>query len=107
MGRLTLANWPPLGWSHFHTLGGTYSVITVPSLSQPARELGTAAAAFQCRACNYPALLERNDGRGPFQPLLRSSTIGRRSPLESGTASCFGCCGRSRFGSCARSRFGS
>src|SRR6478672_10859306 len=47
VGRLTFANCPPLGCSHFHTFGSTYSlalsVIAVPSLAQPAGELGTGA----------------------------------------------------------------
>src|SRR3954451_10897819 len=101
IGRLMLANWPPLGCSHFQTFGGTYSVIAVPSLAQPERELGSGGDAFQCQRCNQPALLERNEGRGPFQSLLISSTTGRRSPFESGTGSCLGCCGRSRLASSA------
>ncbi len=29
VGRLMLANSPPLGFSQFHTLGGAYSVVSV------------------------------------------------------------------------------
>src|SRR5215218_2297041 len=47
-----LANWPPLGSSQVQTCGGTYSllsVIPVPSCQQPALQLGTVQAAFQCQ----------------------------------------------------------
>src|SRR6059058_1141504 len=49
-GRLMLANWPPLGCSQVHTLGGTYSlIVAVPFLQ--GRELGRIASAFQCQDC--------------------------------------------------------
>src|SRR5689334_12437974 len=47
-----LANCPPLGCSHFHTRGGIYSLLSAmkaPFALQPAKELGTAAKAFQCQ----------------------------------------------------------
>ena len=50
MGRLMFANCPPLGCSHVHTFGGTYSVITVPLLAQPASQLGTGERSFPVSA---------------------------------------------------------
>src|SRR6185312_10951395 len=47
MGRLILANWPPLGCSDFHTLGSTYSVIAVPLFLQP-------EGAARNQACRFP-----------------------------------------------------
>src|SRR3954468_7823170 len=89
MGRLMLANWPPLGWSQVQTFGGTYSVIGCPFLLV-GRELGAAGAAFQQHECNYPALFDRKLGRGPFHSDLISSTTGERSVTGWGFRACFG-----------------
>src|SRR5690348_13461141 len=64
MGRLMLANWPPLGCSQVHTFGRTYSVIAIPSLRQPARGLGRRRAAFQCQACNSAGAFRQERRKG-------------------------------------------
>src|SRR5689334_2608858 len=88
-----LANCPPLGCSHFHTRGGIYSLLSAmkaPFALQPAKELGTAAKAFQCqrlyradgeeaRKRTVPLAFQILDDRGALDRIMRLRSLWARA----------------------------
>src|SRR5689334_2182308 len=102
-----LANWPPLGCSQVQTRGGTYtllSAITAPFAVQPEKELGTAAAAFQCQRLYRADGQEAGEGTVPIplHVLDHGRAFGELGALGFRARSLLG---RSRLRFCGAGRF--